>query len=131
MSYFRVNDRCNGCLACVQNCPASALDYEDLGNRRTLRHNMSLCARCGQCWRICPQQAIEFQHFLKSAWDEVVNLDLVRCGVCGEALYTVPFKQTVTERRKGEVDPFCPKHRREVDALVRAHFRPGPGFEKR
>jgi len=131
MSYFRVNDRCNGCLACVQNCPASALDYEDLGNRRTLRHNMSLCARCGQCWRVCPQQAIEFQHFLKSAWDEVVNLDLVRCGVCGEALYTVSFQQTVTERRKGEVDPSCPKHRREVDALVRAHFRPGPGIEKR
>jgi ferredoxin hydrogenase large subunit len=92
---------------------------------------MSLCARCGQCWRVCPQQAIEFQHFLKSTWDEVVNLDLVHCGVCGEPLYTVPFKQTVTECRKGEVDPFCPKHRREVDALFRAHFRPGPGFEKR
>ena len=53
---------------------------------------MSLCARCGQCWRVCPQQAIEFQHFLKSAWDEVVTLELVRCGVCGEPLYTVPFK---------------------------------------
>ena len=29
MSYFRVNDKCNGCLSCVENCPASALNFND------------------------------------------------------------------------------------------------------
>ena len=55
MSYFRVNENCNGCLACVENCPASALDFVDQKSKRTLKHSMTQCARCGQCWRICPQ----------------------------------------------------------------------------
>ena len=79
MSFFRVNDKCNGCLACVQNCPASALDYVDQGNKRSLLHNMARCARCGNCWRVCPTQAIEFQHLLDGKWEEVTALNLVRC----------------------------------------------------
>ena len=59
MAVFQVNEKCNGCLACVQNCPAKALSYEDQGTQRWLLHNLSLCARCGHCWRICPERAIE------------------------------------------------------------------------
>jgi ferredoxin len=125
MAYFRVNDKCNGCLACIQNCPATALSYEDRDQRRTLRHNMALCARCGQCWRVCPQEAIEFQYFLKGPWEDVATLDLVRCCVCGEPLYTANFKQTVSDRGRGEIEPFCPLHRQEVDHLAKAHFYPG------
>lgn len=125
MVYFQVNDKCNGCLACVQNCPATALSYEDMNQRRTLRHNMALCARCGQCWRVCPQEAIAFQYFLKGPWEDVATLDLVRCSVCGEPLYTANFKQTVAGRVKGEIEPFCPQHRPEVDDLAKAHFYPG------
>ncbi len=74
MSYFQVNDQCNGCLACVQNCPANALQAIDQGQVRTLQHNMTRCARCGNCWRICPQDAIEFQHLLQNKWDNVVSV---------------------------------------------------------
>jgi NAD-dependent dihydropyrimidine dehydrogenase PreA subunit len=88
MPYFRVNDNCNGCLACVENCPAAALDFADQDDGRTLKHNMTKCARCGQCWRICPQNAIEFQHLLVGEWDEVITLDLIHCRVCGEPLYS-------------------------------------------
>ena len=123
MSYFKVNAKCNGCLACVQNCPACALSYEDEAVSRTLRHNMTLCARCGQCWRVCPQDAIEFQHLLQSAWDDVVTLDIVRCSVCDEVLYTDAYGEHVQERLQKEVEPRCPKHQEEFSRLARAHFQ--------
>jgi ferredoxin hydrogenase large subunit len=83
MSVFKVSSRCNGCLACVQNCPASALKYEDTGNSRKIMHNLSLCARCGNCWRVCPQSAIEFKSLLEGQWEDVADMKLVLCKVCG------------------------------------------------
>ncbi len=112
MSFFRVNDRCNGCLSCVQNCPASALDYTDEGNQRKLLHNMTRCARCGNCWRICPQGAVEFEGLLKGKWDEVVTMDLVRCAVCGASLYTQDLKKTVGQKLDHQMEPLCPEHRK-------------------
>lgn len=76
-----------------------------------LLHNMTLCARCGNCWRICPQQAIEFQHLLKGPWDEVSSLELVRCSVCGEPVYTREFQRTLSERLREQVGALCPRHR--------------------
>lgn len=131
MTYFRVNEKCNGCLACVQNCPATALSYEDQGQRRTLRHNMAICARCGQCWRVCPQKAIEFQYFLEGPWADVATLDLIRCRICGEPMYTLNFSRTVAEKAGGEFDPCCPQHRQEVDNLAKAHFYPGRPLDER
>jgi ferredoxin len=124
MSYFRVNEKCNGCLACVENCPASALDYEDQDNRRTLKHSMCKCARCGQCWRVCPQDAIEFQHLLVGTWDEVTTLDLIHCRVCGEALYSPAFRQKVESKLKLTHEGLCPKHRRSVHASKWTHWVP-------
>lgn len=131
MSFFRVNANCNGCLACVQNCPASALAHEDRRGRRTLRHNMALCARCGQCWRVCPQAAIEFEHLLQSQWDDVLTLDLVRCRVCGEPLYTAEFGRSVANRLEKSVDPVCSKHRQGVHNLARAYYHPGRPVNER
>ena len=112
MSFFKVNAKCNGCLACVQNCPATALDYLDEGTQRKLLHNMTLCARCGNCWRICPTGAIEFQHLLRGPWEEVATMDLVRCAVCGDPLHTVDFGESLSEKLDLEVEALCPKHRK-------------------
>ncbi|UCH23517.1 MAG: 4Fe-4S binding protein [Deltaproteobacteria bacterium] len=130
MPYFIVNEKCNGCLACVQNCPADALSSEDTADKRTLLHNMTRCARCGTCWRVCPQEAIEFQHLLDNKWDEVVALNLVRCKVCGEALFTVNFGETLTGKLDQQPDSLCPRHREALSLLTRAHFFPGPGTQK-
>lgn len=118
MSFFKVNNKCNGCLACVQNCPAKALDYADHGNKRVLKHNMALCARCGNCWRICPQNAVEYQYLLNGKWDDVAIMDLVSCKVCGEPLYTLDFGETLNNKLKQEVEPLCPKHRNEMPYMT-------------
>ena len=118
MSYFIVNDKCNGCLACVENCPAAALDFVDQNDGRTLKHNMTQCARCGQCWRVCPQNAIEFQHLLVGEWDEVITLDLIHCRVCGEPLYSSAFLQKMESELDSAGEALCPKHR-QSDAASR------------
>ena len=125
MSYFQVNENCNGCLACVENCPASALAYADLDGRRTLKHNMTKCARCGQCWRVCPQKAIEFQHLLVGQWDDVITMDLIRCQVCGEPLYSPAYLQKAESRLNSAVETLCPKHRQRQAASRQPLNKPG------
>ncbi len=122
MTYFQVNEKCNGCLACLQNCPANAIDVEDLGAKRKLLHNMARCARCGNCWRICPQQAIEFQHMLTNQWDEVVALNLIHCQVCQEPLYTAAFRETLAGKTGVSETPLCSRHKEALTLKVNAHF---------
>ena len=124
MSYFRVNEACNGCLACVENCPAVALAADDRRGQRILKHNMTKCARCGQCWRVCPQRAIEFEHLMVSDWDEVVRLDLVYCEVCGEPIYSTAYRDEVMGKFYGieqaKLHALCPTHRQEQLAATMA-----------
>lgn len=117
MSYFQVNNRCDGCLACVENCPACALAYEDRGNTRHILHNMTRCARCGQCWRICPQEAIEFEHLLEGNWDPVVTLEIVRCKICGEPVYTKARAEKAAEQVDKGLYDLCLRHRQRFSAL--------------
>ena len=122
MSYLQVNKNCNGCLACLQNCPANAIQAVDQGKTRTLQHNMTRCARCGNCWRICPQDAIEFQHLLKNKWDDVVELALDRCRICGEELYTQAYGQDVSEKLSKTIESLCTRHREAQQTLAQTHF---------
>ena len=122
MRYFQVNERCTGCLACLHNCPANALDVEDNGRQRKLRHNMARCARCGTCWRVCPEKAIEFQYMLRNQWDDVITLDLVSCRVCGETLYTAAFGNALAGKLGTGESALCDKHKDALFLKVQTHF---------
>ena len=125
MSYFQVNNQCNGCLACVENCPSRALKALDDSENRTILHNMARCARCANCWRICPQDAIEFQHILKNEWDPVVSLELLHCKICDEPIYTVPFSHTLSQKLNKTTKPLCARHVESISSLARAYVLPG------
>jgi ferredoxin hydrogenase large subunit len=114
----------------VENCPASALSYSDRDNRRTLKHNMTQCARCGQCWRICPQKAIEFQHLLVGQWDDVVTLNLICCQECGEPLYSTAHGQKLASKLNSSSEALCPQHRQRQAASKRTLARPGQAKSK-
>ena len=116
MAYFRVNDDCDGCLACVQNCPARALEHRDEGDRRTLRHSMTRCARCATCWRVCPRRAIEFRHLLEGGWDDVVTLPLLRCEVCGVPIHTARLPGSLEPKLAELARPLCDRHRAREQA---------------
>jgi ferredoxin len=118
MIYFQVNEKCNGCLACVQNCPARALEVRRTGSVQTLLHNMARCARCATCWRVCPQGAIEFQHMLKNSWDEVVKHALVQCSVCGEVIHTLRLTESLDEKTREMIEPLCARHKMEQHAQI-------------
>ncbi len=126
MTYFRVNEKCNGCLACVQNCPACALDSCERDGLQVLRHNMARCARCGTCWRICPQKAVEFQYMLHNDWDEVVSHRLVRCTLCGEIAYAELLKDSLDPKLRDTMEALCERHRLEHQAAaISGKLQPG------
>jgi ferredoxin len=122
---FSIDDQnCDGCLACVRNCPASALEYEDKGNRRTLSHNRVQCEQCGQCRRICPREAIGFKHLLTDDRDATVTLDLVRCEICGVPVYTEPYRETLRTLLQETFQDLCPRHRQRSSAMPWSRLGP-------
>ena len=46
---------CNGCGACVEECPVDAIRLDGDG---TAAIDESECIRCGRCHDVCPQEAV-------------------------------------------------------------------------
>ena len=49
---------CIGCKACVEICPAKALELEKHGRANRIRIDDSLCITCFCCHEVCPAKAI-------------------------------------------------------------------------
>ena len=86
MSYT-INQDCQGCQACVRNCPTGAISGD--------RHEVHLidagkCIDCGTCGRVCPYQAVVqpdgglAARLKRSEWlrPEIDDRTCISCGLC-------------------------------------------------
>jgi len=89
---------CVGCQACVEVCPARAIDVEDIlmspgrGFRR-LTHRYDVCIYCGQCEAACiTGEGIklslewELSGIERPSMTDVVEKDLLFCEICGSPI---------------------------------------------
>jgi Na+-translocating ferredoxin:NAD+ oxidoreductase subunit B len=52
---YTINEKCNGCGACVRICPADAIT----GEKKAVHVvDKELCIECGACGRVCPKEAV-------------------------------------------------------------------------
>jgi len=87
-------EKCNGCGACVQNCPASALKIISEEDGRTIEVWYGKCIYCGRCEEVCPEKAITLTatySLVTGRKEEIkssVQLPISRCLRCGKSIAT-------------------------------------------
>jgi formate hydrogenlyase subunit 6/NADH:ubiquinone oxidoreductase subunit I len=103
-------EKCVGCLACVQVCPVEALDYEDATDpanpKRKLIHYTDTCILCGQCELACiaDNEGIklsnewELSFFDRKEASESIDKELQLCETCGDAVACKDHLKWIAEK---------------------------------
>lgn len=87
-------EKCIGCGACSQVCPAGAITLKDEGAKRTLRVWYGHCAFCGRCEDSCTWEGIKLsREFLvvvynKEEAEDRVEVELEPCSSCKKYFVT-------------------------------------------
>lgn len=104
------DEKCIGCLACVQVCPVEALDYKDSTDpedpKRELIHYSDTCIFCGQCEIACiaDHEGIklsndwELSFFDRKESSESIEKELQLCEVCGGAIACKDHLKWISEK---------------------------------
>ena len=103
-------DRCLGCLACEEICPAEAIAHEDRTGadipKRVMIHYTDTCIFCGTCEAACiaDNEGIK----LSNDWDlaffdrkeaqETIEKELQLCEICGEVIACKDHLKWIAER---------------------------------
>jgi len=124
MPYFSINEKCTGCLACVQNCPTGALAFNQQADALVILHNIGRCARCLTCMRLCPQQAVDITPMLKGSWEEVIRIKTLRCRICGEPVFSEALRGKLPPAPGEFATDLCLRHRRRQAAGLRGRQVP-------
>jgi hydrogenase-4 component H len=103
-------DHCMGCTACVQVCPARALEFQDEvvsgKGKRTLTIRWDICIFCGQCQANCPtEKGIVLSNDFdlaktedRKAMRQKIDKELLLCEYCSEII--APKDQILWVARK-------------------------------
>jgi len=128
--------KCMGCGACSLHCPERVLQMIDSDGVRSLIHYEYNCRTCRRCEEICPNDAIEIKSgfdiasFLSGEATKDVDLDLVKCRICGNFFSTSAQLDDIRTRISagdvergngglefpGELLEVCPECRRKLEA---------------
>jgi len=98
------NEKCTGCGACVEACPAKAIEIDDRDDERTVRFDYTKCVFCAFCEEICPDDAIEMATRYNTATknkDEAMDgakLRLTKCASCGALFVPLKHLQSISVR---------------------------------
>ncbi|MCM8786590.1 MAG: 4Fe-4S dicluster domain-containing protein [Candidatus Omnitrophica bacterium] len=91
---YYYQDKCIGCTACVEVCPARALSFKDIVEngvaKRILKINWDTCIECGQCQLNCPtKEGIKLSNEFDISTTEsrenlcqIIEKELVLCEFC-------------------------------------------------
>jgi len=105
-------EKCTGCGACAQVCPARAIDMSDEDGKRTVKFDYSKCIFCASCEEICPDDAIEmaarYQVVTKNKAEAVdeAKVELLKCAGCGAFSISKRQIDSVIERINEDVPQY-------------------------
>lgn len=128
-------EKCIGCGACAEVCPAKAIDFEKTQDKTTLRFWHSKCIQCGSCREVCPPEAITMTEDYKLATDDKQKIYLItftkglqKCANCGrdfaptqissfglEKALAKISKYEQYKKRLVEAASYCPECRKTID----------------
>jgi len=106
------NEKCTGCGACVEVCPAKAIEIVDRGDERMVKFDHTKCIFCGFCEEVCPDDAIEmatrYNIATKNKGEAIseARLRLAKCTSCGALFVSPKHLQSISERILEEVDEY-------------------------
>jgi formate hydrogenlyase subunit 6/NADH:ubiquinone oxidoreductase subunit I len=107
--YFHEED-CVGCTACVQVCPAKAIEFSDEVKsgfaKRRLTVHWDICVTCGQCQANCLTGkgivlSQEFDYATTGKRDDLkvsIDKEFIICECCGDPV--VPYDQYLWVSKK-------------------------------
>ncbi|UCF96976.1 MAG: 4Fe-4S binding protein [Spirochaetaceae bacterium] len=103
-------DRCLGCLACEEICPAEAIAHEDKTSgdipKRVMIHYTDTCIFCGCCQDACiaDHEGIklsndwELAFFNRAEAFETIEKELQLCEICGSAIACKDHLKWIAEK---------------------------------
>jgi membrane-bound hydrogenase subunit mbhJ len=106
------NEKCTGCGACAEACPAKAIEITDRGDERTVKFNHTKCIFCATCEEICPDDAIKmatrYNIATKNKGEAIseARLRLAKCASCGAFFVSPKHLQSISERILEEVGEY-------------------------
>lgn len=87
-------EKCIGCGACANACPARLIRLHDEDGYRALDFSLARCTYCARCRDVCPQQAIVMSDQFETATPDLadlhitIKLKLVQCRECEAVVET-------------------------------------------